>query len=155
MAVIGEVSYGELLAKTLPRVIETDAENGRMIAELEALDSLPEMTPEQASLAELMTVLIEQFEQRYDLGNANPLDALKSLMEDRGIRQRDLLPVFGSSSVASDVLSGKRAVSPNTSAASQPLHLTDSQGAKRALQPAESICPTGLLRSASTSEESD
>ena len=105
MAVIGEVSYGELLAKTLPRVIETDA--------------------------------------------------LKSLMEDRGIRQRDLLPVFGSSSVASDVLSGKRAVSPNTSAASQPLHLTDSQGAKRALQPAESICPTGLLRSASTSEESD
>jgi HTH-type transcriptional regulator/antitoxin HigA len=32
-------------------------------------------------------------------------------MESRGLRQRDLIPVFGSSSVASDVLNGKRALS--------------------------------------------
>jgi HTH-type transcriptional regulator/antitoxin HigA len=111
MAVIDEVTYGELLAKALPRVIETVAENERMIAELEALDSLPKMTPEQKSLAELMTVLIQQFEKRYEFGSASPLDALKSLMEDRGLRQRDLISVFGSSSVASDVLLGKRAIS--------------------------------------------
>jgi HTH-type transcriptional regulator/antitoxin HigA len=111
MAVIDEVSYGELLAKALPKVIETEAENERMIVELEALDSLPKMTPEQKSLAELMTVLIEQFEKRYEFGSASPLDALKSLMEDRGLRQRDLISVFGSSSVASDVVLGKRAIS--------------------------------------------
>jgi len=111
MAVIDEASYGELLASTLPRVIETDAENERVIAELERLDSLPELTPEQRSLAELLTVLIERFEQRYDLGHAEPLEALKSLMEDRRLRQRDLIPVFGSSSVASDVLTGKREIS--------------------------------------------
>jgi HTH-type transcriptional regulator/antitoxin HigA len=29
-------------------------------------------------------------------------------MEQRGLRQADLLPVFGSRSVASDVLAGKR-----------------------------------------------
>jgi HTH-type transcriptional regulator / antitoxin HigA len=111
MAVIDDVSYGELLAKTLPRVIETDEENERLIAELEALDSLAKKTPEQESLAELLTILIERFEQRYDLGHADPLEALKSLMEDRGLRQRDLIPVFGSSSVASDVLTGKREIS--------------------------------------------
>lgn len=33
------------------------------------------------------------------------------LMEHRGLRQADLLPVFGSRSVASDVLSGKRELS--------------------------------------------
>jgi HTH-type transcriptional regulator/antitoxin HigA len=32
-------------------------------------------------------------------------------MESRGLRQRDLLPVFGSSSVASDVINGKRMLS--------------------------------------------
>jgi HTH-type transcriptional regulator/antitoxin HigA len=33
------------------------------------------------------------------------------LMENRGIRQRDLISVFGSSSVVSDALSGKRSIS--------------------------------------------
>jgi HTH-type transcriptional regulator/antitoxin HigA len=31
-------------------------------------------------------------------------------MEDRGLRQRDLIPVFGSSSVVSDVLNAKRSI---------------------------------------------
>ena len=39
------------------------------------------------------------------------LDALKKLMENRDLRQRDLLPVFGSGSVTSDVLTGKREIS--------------------------------------------
>jgi HTH-type transcriptional regulator / antitoxin HigA len=111
MAVINKTTYGELLAETLPRVIRNDKDNERFIAELERLDSLPRMTPEEESLAELITVLVEQYERRYDLGHADPIEALKSLMEDRGIRQRDLIPVFGSSSVASDVLNGKRSIS--------------------------------------------
>lgn len=111
MAVIDDVSYGRLLARAVPRVIETDAENKRAIAELERLDSLPRMTAEQKSLADLLTLLIERFEQRYELGHAEPVEALRTLMEERGLRQRDLIPVFGSSSVASNVLNGKREIS--------------------------------------------
>jgi HTH-type transcriptional regulator / antitoxin HigA len=111
MAVIDDVSYGRLLARVSPRVIETDAENERAIAELERLDSLPRMTAEQKSLADLLTVLIERFEHRYEIGHAEPLDALRSLMEERGLRQRDLIEVFGSSSVTSDVVNGKREIS--------------------------------------------
>jgi HTH-type transcriptional regulator/antitoxin HigA len=33
---------------------------------------------------------------------------IEFLMEQRGLRQADLLPVFGSRSTASDVLNGKR-----------------------------------------------
>jgi HTH-type transcriptional regulator/antitoxin HigA len=36
---------------------------------------------------------------------------LRFLMEQRNLRQRDLIPVFGASSVASDVVNGKRAIS--------------------------------------------
>ena len=59
-----------------------------------------------------MTLLVRQFEEsKYHLGHAEPLEALRILMEDRGIRQRDLIPVFGSSSIVSDVLNGKRSIS--------------------------------------------
>ena len=111
MAVIDRAAYAELLAGALPAVIESDEENERIIAELERLDSLPSMTAEQQRLAELLTLLVEQFEKRYQPEAVSPLESLKAFMEDRGLRQRDLIPVFGSSSVASDVLNGKREIS--------------------------------------------
>ena len=110
---INEAAYGKLLARTLPRVIETEADNERMIAELEKLDTRGRpLTREEEKLAELMTVLIQQFEaKRYPLGHASPVEALRVLMEERGLRQRDLIPIFGASSVVSDVLKEKRSIS--------------------------------------------
>ncbi len=113
VATINETAYGKLLARTLPRVIKTESENQRMVAELERLDTLGRaLTPEEEHLAELMTLLVRQFEEsRYPLGHAEPVEALRVLMEERGLRQRDLIPVFGSSSVISDVMNGKRSIS--------------------------------------------
>jgi len=91
----------------------TGDENERMIAELEKLDTRGRpLTPDEERLALLMTLLIRQFEEsRYPLGHAEPVEGLRVLMESRALRQRDLIPVFGSSSVASDVLNGKRSLS--------------------------------------------
>jgi HTH-type transcriptional regulator/antitoxin HigA len=113
IATINETRYGKLLARTLPRVIKTEKENSRIIAELEMLDTRGQaLTPEEENLAELMTLLVRQFEEsKYPLGHAEPLQALLVLMEDRGLRQRDLIPIFGSSSVASNVLNGTRSIS--------------------------------------------
>jgi HTH-type transcriptional regulator/antitoxin HigA len=113
LATINEATYGKLLARALPRVIKTGEENERMIAELERLDTRGRaLTPEEEDLAELMTLLVRQFEEsRYPLGHAEPREALRILMEGRSVRQRDLIPVFGSSSVVSDVLNGKRSIS--------------------------------------------
>jgi HTH-type transcriptional regulator / antitoxin HigA len=110
---INEAAYGKLLARALPSVIKTERENERMIAELERIDTSGRpLTPEEEKLAELMTLLVRQFEEsRYPLGHAEPVEALQVLMEERGLRQRDLIPVFGSSSVVSDVLNGKRSIS--------------------------------------------
>ncbi len=113
VARINEAAYGRLLLRTLPRVVKTEEENERMIEVLEKLDARKgKLTAEEESLAELMTLLVRMFEEsRYPLGHANPIEALRVLMEDRGIRQRDLIPVFGSSSVVSDVLNEKRSIS--------------------------------------------
>ncbi len=110
---INRTAYARLLARALPRIIETEEENQRVIAELERLDTRGRLlTREEEKLAELMTLLVRQFEnERYPLGHAEPVEALRTLMEDRRLRQRDLIPVFGASSVVSDVLNGKRAIS--------------------------------------------
>jgi HTH-type transcriptional regulator/antitoxin HigA len=113
MATLTETVYGALLSQTRPRVIKTEAENERAIAELEALDTLGRpLTSEEEALGELLTMLIVQFEDvHYPLGHASPLDALRDFMEVRNLRQRDLIPVFGASSVVSNVLNGKRSIS--------------------------------------------
>src|ERR1035441_11083097 len=92
LATIDEAAYGKLLARALPRVIKTVAENERMIAELERLDTRGRpLTPEEEDLADLMTLLVRQFEEsKHPLGHAEPVEALRVLMEDRGIRQREI-----------------------------------------------------------------
>jgi hypothetical protein len=56
MATLIETAYGELLSRTRPRVIKTEAENERALAELEALDNLGRpLTREEETLAELLT----------------------------------------------------------------------------------------------------
>ena len=105
--------YGRLLARKLPAVIRTEQENLRLTAELEELDSrYDELAPEEREYAELLTVLIEAFEDaNYSLEGSTPSSRLRSLMEEHKLRQRDLLDVFGSRGIASEVVSGKRAIS--------------------------------------------
>lgn len=105
--------YGRLLASKLPAVIRTEEENDRLVAELEELDRRhAQLTPEEREYAELLTVLVEAFEDaNYALEGSTPDSRLRSLMEEHGLRQRDLLDVFGSRGIASEVVSGKRAIS--------------------------------------------
>ena len=105
--------YGRLLARKLPAVSRTEEENERMVAELEQFDRRYEkLTPEEREYTELLTVLIEAFEDaNYALEGSTSGSRLRSLMEEHGLRQRDLLEVFGSRGIASEVVSGKRAIS--------------------------------------------
>ena len=70
----------------------------------------PEGDEEQ--LAELLTILIEDFEAKhYPLEPVSPRAALKELMEERGLRHADIWPVLGNKGVASEILNGKRSIS--------------------------------------------
>jgi HTH-type transcriptional regulator/antitoxin HigA len=55
--------------------------------------------------------LIEDYEDRIELPSLPPHKVVAFLMERRGLKQVDLLPVFGSRGIASDVLAGKREIS--------------------------------------------
>src|ERR1019366_2772946 len=106
----GRSEYAALLSSTLPAVIRSEAENERYIAVLEELDRKGNrMTAAERRLAELLTLLIEDFEEKhYVLKAANPVEVLNELMSANNLKQKDLLDVFGTPSIVSEVLHGKR-----------------------------------------------
>jgi HTH-type transcriptional regulator / antitoxin HigA len=113
MTVILDREYAELLAAIQPKAIETEEENEFYLAEAAKLMQLGEtLSPAQERLLKLLVNLIESFEERhYQMKSATPLEILTELVSDRGLKQKDLIPVFGSQGVASEVLNGKRGIS--------------------------------------------
>jgi HTH-type transcriptional regulator / antitoxin HigA len=113
MIVIQDREYADLLAEIQPKAIETEAENEFYLAEVTKLMQLGEtLSPAQERLLKLLVNLIESFEDRhYQLKSATPLEILTELVTDRELKQKDLIPVFGSQGIASEVLSGKRGIS--------------------------------------------
>jgi HTH-type transcriptional regulator/antitoxin HigA len=112
-AVINPARYKKLLSRAMPIVIETEEENDRMLAEVEKLMVKGEdISPEEDALLRLMATLIQDFEERfYKPREAAPLEVLHHLMEARDLKQSDLLKVFGSKGIASEVINGKRSIS--------------------------------------------
>ena len=56
-----------------------------------------------------MNALPKNFEeQHYALRKATPLESLTALMQAYHLKQRDLVDVFGTPSIVSEVLGGKR-----------------------------------------------
>jgi HTH-type transcriptional regulator/antitoxin HigA len=102
--------YASLLTSTLPAVIRSEAENQRYLALLEELDSKGKrMTAAERRMTELLTLLIEDFEEKhYAFKAARPVDVLNELMLANNLKQKDLLDIFGTPSIVSEVLHGKR-----------------------------------------------
>jgi len=101
--------YATLLARALPAVVHNEKENERLIAMLEELDRKEKPSAAERRLAELLTVLIENFEEEhYALTAARPAEVVRELMESNGLKAKDLLDVFGTRSIVSEVLREKR-----------------------------------------------
>jgi HTH-type transcriptional regulator / antitoxin HigA len=102
-------AYGALLSREKPEVISGEQQNRLYIERLERLTSKKSVTPAEKKLVALLTVLIEQYEAKHDpVPDAEPVSIIRHLMEAHNLRQKDLLDVFGTESIASEILRGKR-----------------------------------------------
>lgn len=113
---VDATKYGMLLMQTLPSVISSDEELERMAEETDRLITKGikqgSLSAEEENLLELLSVLIEKYEdEHYPIPDSSPNEVLKFLMEDRELKQKDLLPIFGSSGITSEVVNGKRSIS--------------------------------------------
>lgn len=60
-------------------------------------------------LLELVSVLVGDYEDiHYPIEAPDPISAIKFRMEQKGLKQKDLVPYVGSKSSVSEVLNGKR-----------------------------------------------
>jgi HTH-type transcriptional regulator / antitoxin HigA len=108
------IDYGALLEETKPEVIHGEVQNRRHIEILERLTAQETVTEAEEKLIALLTVLIEQFENHYyPVVEVGPLDVIRHLMEEHQLRQKDLVDVFRTESIVSDVLNGKRELNHN------------------------------------------
>jgi HTH-type transcriptional regulator/antitoxin HigA len=110
MSVSTTQDYRELLSSVAPRPIHSEAENERALALLEELAGKPMVSQAEQQLIELLCVLIEDFEgRRYQpKRRAKPAEVLRELMAANGLKQKDLVNVFGSPSIVSEVLHERR-----------------------------------------------
>jgi HTH-type transcriptional regulator / antitoxin HigA len=106
-------AYAGLLAEALPEVIETVAQNRRMIKVFKKLmDKGESQTLEERKLQKLLGHLIHTFEQQhYKMEQLTPREALIEMMKMNHLRQADIVHIFGSRGVTSEVINGKREIS--------------------------------------------
>jgi len=92
-----------------PHVIHSDKHLAEYAEALFALTVKARPTRVEEETIELLTLLIERYEdEHYSVPDASPADVLRFLIEQNGLRQRDLIPEFGNEAMVSLILSGKR-----------------------------------------------
>ena len=95
------------------RPIHSEADYDRMVAMMNALLDVAgdEEDHPLSSLLELAADLVSRYEQQHHaIKAANPKDALRFLMEARGLKQEDLSTVVPQSNLSA-ILAGKRSIS--------------------------------------------
>ena len=103
--------------KISPKVIETEAENEKCLAVVEALMSKGQnRTIEETALLRVLVLLIEKFEEKYysfkEWQKTTPHEFLQHLMAGKEMKQSDLVGILSmSSGLISSIVNGKRQIS--------------------------------------------
>jgi HTH-type transcriptional regulator/antitoxin HigA len=106
--------YSSLLSSVLPGVIDSLEEYNRVEEIFNDLFD-KNRSPEEDRLFALLANLLEDYERRTlpPVEKSTPLETLKFLIKENNLRQSDLADIFGTQSVVSEVLNGKRGITKN------------------------------------------
>jgi HTH-type transcriptional regulator / antitoxin HigA len=111
-------TYGSLLAEVLPQPIANESEYQRVLAIIESLMHQT-ISAEQERMLNLFLILVEKFEaDHYPLPNTStPHRRLQHLIEANNLPTIELVGIFGSVAMLTDILDGKKTI--NSSQAQQ------------------------------------
>lgn len=102
-------AYIELLKTFPPRPISSEEE---LIATRNVIDSLIDrgtLTPDEQDYLNVLGSLVYEYEQKYEaIPDLHGVELLKALLDEFGLRQKDLVPIFKTESIVSAVLNGQR-----------------------------------------------
>ncbi len=90
------------------RPIHTEHDYAAALARVEVLMDMDRLPAEDDEL-DVLATLVEVYEDKhYPMDAPDPIEAVKFRMQQLGMKQSDLAPIFGSRAKASEILSGKR-----------------------------------------------
>jgi len=99
----------KMIEKGAPHVIHNEKELELYTHALFHLTAIENPSRTEAEAIELLTLLVERYEQEhYAIPAADAVSVLRFLIERQGLAQRDLIPQFGSESAVSMFLAGHR-----------------------------------------------
>jgi HTH-type transcriptional regulator / antitoxin HigA len=97
------------LEVSAPAPITSERQHEEYLSVLDKLASKENPTRDEERYAAVLITLIEAYEEKcHSVPDASPVEVLRTLMDANNLRQKDLVPVFGSESIVSEVLHRKR-----------------------------------------------
>jgi HTH-type transcriptional regulator/antitoxin HigA len=103
--------YRRLIDAFLPRPIRDEAQLEATSSQIDQLLAAQARTVAQDEYLELLSDLVRDWETEHvHIDAVSGVDVVKFLCEQHGMPQRALVPIFGTPSIVSEVLSGQRAL---------------------------------------------
>jgi HTH-type transcriptional regulator/antitoxin HigA len=89
--------------------IRNEADHRRALARIEGLMDAESLTAEKGDELDALVTLVTAYEDKhFPIRDANPIQVIEFMMDQRGLTRKDLEPMIGSRARVSEVLSGKR-----------------------------------------------
>lgn len=101
--------YIELLRAFPPRPITSEDELRETQKVIDSLLDKEKLSKEERDYLHVLAALVYDYEQKQEpIPDIYGVELLKVLLEEFDLRQKDLVPIFKTESIVSDVISGKR-----------------------------------------------
>ena len=92
-----------------PTPITSERQHEEYMSVLDKLTDKSNPTNDEQKYAAVLLTLIGAYEEEHQsIPDASPLEVLRALMDAHDLRPKDLVPIFGSESLVSEVLHKKR-----------------------------------------------
>jgi HTH-type transcriptional regulator/antitoxin HigA len=104
--------YIRLVEQFPPVKIRTAEQAKATESRIEVLLAQPNLSQAEEAYVDLLSDLLADWEDAtVKIPDIDGVELLRALLEDRGLRQKDLVGVFATESVASEVIAGRRELS--------------------------------------------
>ena len=111
LAVETPVTYLDLITKYAPKPIKNEQDLDEVQVVVYALLDNNNHTTDEKDYLNVLLLLVEQYESiNHPIPDVSGVDMIKHLLEVNGLKQKDLVYIFKTSSIVSEVLSGKRSL---------------------------------------------
>ena len=102
-------TYRNLLVSFPLRPIKSEEDLEKIQHIVDSLLDKEKRTEDEEDYLYLLGILIEEYEEKQDLvPDIYGIELIKALMVELDLKQKDLIPIFKTESIVSDVLNGKR-----------------------------------------------